>query len=121
MTERRHVHADLVSAPSIYFQLQQCELAECRINPLLNHVMGDRLAPLFTPGRHLGAMHAIAAYAAADGSLVTLHPAVHQRDIFLLNLAPGELCGQFPVCFVIFRYHYKAARCFIETMYYART
>src|ERR1700680_3155165 len=74
MTERRHVHADLVSAPSIYFQLQQCELAECRINPLLNHVMGDRLAPLFTPGRHLGAMHAIAAYAAADGSLVTLHP-----------------------------------------------
>src|SRR5450755_1934389 len=121
MSQRRQVHSDLVSPTGINFQVEQGELAERRINSLLNNIMGDGLAPTLPPDCHFGAMHAITANGATDRPFVVLHPSVHECNVFFLDLALRELRRQAAMGLVIFRNDEESAGGLVETVHDSRT
>src|SRR5271157_836470 len=91
MSQRRHVHANLVSSAGINFHFEQRELAVRRIQPAHDAVVRNGLAPAGGPRGHAGAPNAVAADAGRDRPLLFLHPAMHQRRVRLLDFPPGKL------------------------------
>src|SRR2546429_7956968 len=54
MSERRHVYANLVRAPSVNLHFEQCELAKGGIQTAHDTIMGDGLASARQAGGHAG-------------------------------------------------------------------
>src|SRR5580704_1816276 len=101
--------ANLVRPASIDLNFQQAELAVRRVQLALHRVMADGLAPARPPRGHARAPHLVTADAARDGSALALQPALHQRQISLLDLPRNELRGQPAMSLVALRYHNQSA------------
>src|ERR1700693_721050 len=113
--------ANLVRAASIDLNFQQAEFAVRRIQLALHRVMADGFAPASPPRGHARAPHLITADATADGSALTLQPALHQGHIFLLDLPRDELRGQSTMSLVTLRYHNQSAGGLVQAMHDSRT
>src|SRR5579862_7516144 len=93
MADRREVYPDLMGAPGIDLDLEQCELAVGGVNTPYDLVVRESLAASGVAGGHAGAPSAVAADAGRDRAGVFLNPAVDERDVLLLHFAPRELIG----------------------------
>src|SRR5208282_1340039 len=100
MSKRRHMDANLVRAPGLDFEFDQCKLAVRRVDFSLHGVMRDRFAAAEAPRRHARAPLRVAADGALNRAAVLLRPAVHQRDVSLVDLASAELLRQPAVRFI---------------------
>src|ERR1035441_1357028 len=101
MANRRHVHADLISAPGLDTDIHQRELAKWRGYALANFIMSNRCAASAAAGGHANTPHHVAADLGIDGAAVFCGPAMHQRHVTLLDLAPRELLAQLAVGHVV--------------------
>src|SRR5579859_5903889 len=76
----------------------------------------DRLTATSSPGGHTRAPYEIAADRRIHRALRLFHPAMDQRDIGLLDLAPRELLGQSSVRDICFGHQHQPAGFFVKTM-----
>src|SRR5438445_6128928 len=116
MSERRHVYANLVRAPSVNLHFEQCELAKGGIQTAHDTIMGDGLASARQAGGHARAAHPVTADALRNRSPILLEPAVHEGDIGFLDFAASELGSKFAVGVIVLRDHDDAAGLFVEAM-----
>src|SRR5437899_854807 len=124
MAGRGQVHTDLMRPSRFDPHLQQGKLAVRAFNLLCNLPMCDGLAPwpaLATTARgHARAADWITADGRVDRSFCCFHPAVHQRDVCLLYLAPRELFRQLSVGYVRLGHQHQAAGFLVQTMHDSR-
>src|SRR5580692_12877368 len=111
------MHADLVRPPSVDSHLQQGELPEVRIDPLLHRVVRDRFSSARTFRGHSCTSHRVPADAAADRPAILLHPAMHQRDISFLDYATRKLSRQLSMGLVVLGHDNEPARSLIQPVY----
>src|SRR5450755_2596775 len=117
MPDRRHVHANLVSASSLDANVDERELAVGRIDALAHFVMGDGGTPSATAGGHANAADGIAADLGIDGAAWALGPAMHQRDVALFHFAPRKLLPQVAMGDVVAGDENQPAGFLVETMH----
>src|SRR5450759_4868641 len=117
MANRRHVHADLVSAAGLDTDIHQRELAKWRGYALANFIMSNRRATSAAAGGHANAPHHIAADLGIDGAAVFSRPAMHQRHVTLLHLAPRELLAQLAMGHVVLGDDDQPAGVLVETVH----
>src|ERR1700741_3250747 len=110
------MHADLMRAARIDFDIEQGEFAETRLQPANYAVMRDRAPPTFEPRGHTTTPYAIAADALINGSRIFFHPPVHQSNVFLLHFARGKLPAQLGMGCIVFGHDDETAGFFIEPM-----
>src|SRR5439155_9421360 len=90
MSERRHVYANLVRAPSVNLHFEQCELAKGGIQTAHDTIMGDGPASARQAGGHARAAHPVTADALRNRSPIVLQPAVHWGDLRSVELSAIE-------------------------------
>src|ERR1039457_2737429 len=83
--------------------------------------MRHRLSATEAPRRHPCAPLRVAADGALNRAAVLLWPAVYQRNVSLVHLAPAELLGQPAVRFIVLRHHHQPAGGPIQAMHDSRT
>src|SRR6266852_4483871 len=121
MSQRGQMHPDLVGPAGVNLHIQQRKLPKLRIDPPPYRVVSDGLASARPPRGHPCTAHPIAADAAGNLPAILLYPAVHQRDVNLLDLAPSKLRRQPAMGFVVLCHHYQPAGGLIQTVHNART
>src|SRR3989442_10064148 len=91
MSERRHVYANLVRAPSVNLHFEQCELAKGGIQTAHDTIMGDGLASARQAGGHARGAPPGTADAFRNRSPILLLPAVHEGGIGFFYFPAGGL------------------------------
>src|SRR5258708_13998139 len=94
MSHRGHMHANLVRASRFDLEFYQRKLAVGRIDFSLYHIMGHSLAATEAPRRHTCAPLRVAADRALNRATILFRPAMYQRNVGLVHLAPAELLRQ---------------------------
>ena len=117
MAKRRHVHANLVSAPGFYLHFEQGELAVGRIDFSRDRIVRNGVAAAEAARRHTSALLRVAADGVLNGAALTFGPAMNERDISLVHLAPAELFGQLPVRLIVLGNDHQSAGGAIEAMH----
>src|ERR1700683_4909246 len=103
------MHANLVGASGFDLEFDERKLAVRRIDLFLYRVMRNRLAATVTFCRHARAALRVPADSALYRPVILLRPAVDQRHVSLVHLAPAELLCQSPMRFVTLCYHHQPA------------
>src|ERR1700676_2492890 len=121
MTQRSHMHPNLMRPAGIDLHLDQRELAKGRVQPTDYAVVRDRIAPARSSRRHPYAPQPVAADAGRNRPSILLYPSMHQRNISFLDLAPGKLGRQLAMRFIIFRHYDQPAGLFVQPMHNPRS
>ena len=114
--DARQVNSNLVRAAGSDPHLQESE----SLVALQHAVFGDCRPAAAQPRRHADAPDRIAGDGLLDLAAFGLDRAVHQREVDLLHLPPGELFGQAPVRQVVARRQDHAAGIAVQTVHDAR-
>src|SRR5216684_1440325 len=115
------MYSNLVRPSGVDLHLQPAEFSVRRIQLSLHRVMADRFPSPRPPRGHAGAPHPVAADSAANSSVIALQPAVHQREIFFLDLPLCKLGGQPAMRFVALGHYDQAAGGLVQPMHDSRT
>src|SRR5271166_5633516 len=121
MTDRRHVHADLVSTAGLDANVNQRELAVGRIDALANFVMRDGSTASAAARGHANATDGVTADLGIYCAARSLRPAMHQGHVALLHRASGKLLTKVAMGDVVAGNENPSAGFFVETMHDAGT
>src|ERR1700684_1438104 len=91
MPKTRHMYPDLVRSSRLNPHLDERELAVGRLQSLQHLVVAYRVAPTRAPRRHARSPRGVAGDRSIDRALQLLGPAMHQGNVFLMDLASRKL------------------------------
>ena len=116
MTDARQMHTDLVRAAGPDANFKEREFVEAS----QHLVFGNGRTAFRQSGRHAYAANRIASDRSCDLTPIRFHPAMHEREINLFDLAAGELLGEMAMSLIRARDQNHAAGEAIQAMHDTR-
>src|SRR6185437_9556151 len=108
------MYANLVSASGLDLNFEQRELAEGRVDSLLNFIVGYCFTSAGPARSHTRAAECVAADGSRYGTAIGFGPAVNQRDVSLLYFSSRKFSRELAMGYVIFRNNDQSAGFFVQ-------